>query len=569
MGMGKAGPKAPDKTEEEITQSGRERSLKQGVRQYGCCISSSVEIPKEELKDAFDALDPEDDGRLDYDQLKHLITVDLGMDQSFYEDIRRKNEEQDQDGLGEIQWEDLERWITGAHASRNLTRCEMIYKTFDDPACSVTAKAISTAMLGLIVISSFCFVLETDPSMMEPDPTHPHLRPRVKYALFNTVEIICVLAFTLEYLGRLLTVWAVRPDVVKKTDDDDDDDDEKDEDKEEGGDPELKPPATGLQKTWAFFISPMNLIDFAAIFPFYLELMLGSTGIKLSVLRILRVMRVFRMFKLGKYNTGLLLFMKTFASAGPALILLIFFFVLDVVLFGAMLYFVEGGDWYGAHQVCPNVGTNGGVQWMPDYRRTGIASTCKQAGFVDGVYLRPDVTGSTWEPTPFMSILHAMWCIVTTATTVGYGDVYPTSPAGKLIATGAVLGGLIVLALPITVIGTSFQEHYDANAKKKRERELAKKLKADHAKRARDIIKAQKRKTDAVSKHGNGEAAVAAQKDADMQLLLTSFHDELLQTQQRVGQLQETFQLILHTMQKPSGAATSQELDPSKFKIQV
>lgn len=44
-------------------------------------------------------------------------------------------------------------------------------------------------------------------------------------------------------------------------------------------------------------------------------------------------------------------------------------------------------------------------------------------------------------------------------TTVGYGDFYPVTPIGKLVAVFTMLTGIIILALPITVIGKAALVH--------------------------------------------------------------------------------------------------------------
>lgn len=45
-------------------------------------------------------------------------------------------------------------------------------------------------------------------------------------------------------------------------------------------------------------------------------------------------------------------------------------------------------------------------------------------------------------------------------TTVGYGDVVPVTVAGKLAASGCILGGILVVALPITIIFNKFSHFY-------------------------------------------------------------------------------------------------------------
>lgn len=45
-------------------------------------------------------------------------------------------------------------------------------------------------------------------------------------------------------------------------------------------------------------------------------------------------------------------------------------------------------------------------------------------------------------------------------TTVGFGDVYPRTPAGKVVGTAAMLCGILLISLPIAIIGRKFQEAY-------------------------------------------------------------------------------------------------------------
>ena len=54
---------------------------------------------------------------------------------------------------------------------------------------------------------------------------------------------------------------------------------------------------------------------------------------------------VFRVFKLGKYSTGLQMFAQVIATSVSALLLLIFFLLIAVVLFGSLAYYSEKGEW--------------------------------------------------------------------------------------------------------------------------------------------------------------------------------------------------------------------------------
>jgi voltage-gated potassium channel len=62
------------------------------------------------------------------------------------------------------------------------------------------------------------------------------------------------------------------------------------------------------------------------------------------------------------------------------------------------------------------------------------------------------------QPDKFGSIPDALWWAVITLTTVGYGDVYPITPLGKLIAGLTAVSGLVMLALPVGLIATGFAE---------------------------------------------------------------------------------------------------------------
>ena len=58
------------------------------------------------------------------------------------------------------------------------------------------------------------------------------------------------------------------------------------------------------------------------------------------------------------------------------------------------------------------------------------------------------------------SIPFCFWWFFTTTTTVGYGDFYPTTTGGKFVAMITFYIGIILLALPITIIGGNFTTFY-------------------------------------------------------------------------------------------------------------
>jgi hypothetical protein len=191
-----------------------------------------------------------------------------------------------------------------------------------------------------------------------------------------------------------------------------------------------------LRRTWKYMCQPLNVIDLAAIVPFYIELIMGGGGGGLAVLRVLRLARVFRIFRLPTYQQGVHVFIDSLYHSGPALSILFFLSVLSMVLFGAMVYFAEGASKYSV-----------------------------DAAFITedtpyGVYIRPTINGDGWEPTPFKDMPATFWWVASTMTTVGYGDVFPTSAGGRVVGIFTFLTGIVNLALPVTVVGANFSVCY-------------------------------------------------------------------------------------------------------------
>ncbi|CAG9533544.1 unnamed protein product [Cercopithifilaria johnstoni] len=169
-----------------------------------------------------------------------------------------------------------------------------------------------------------------------------------------------------------------------------------------------------------FVLEPLNIIDSLTIIPFYVEIILSACGFGMHtfgefrglamVMRVVRIMRVARIFKLARYSSGLKSFGVTVKTSLPELSMLILFLLTTVIFFSTLMYFAERDE--------PN--------------------------------------------TKFKSIPHAGWWCIVTMTTVGYGDYYPETLFGKLIASCASISGVLVLAFPITMIVENFSRNYDS-----------------------------------------------------------------------------------------------------------
>lgn len=213
-----------------------------------------------------------------------------------------------------------------------------------------------------------------------------------------------------------------------------------------------------MHKTWLFFIQAYNLIDFFAILPFYISIITNGSSSQFSFIRILRLARVFRVFKLGKYSEGAFMYAQVFKKSAEVLYLLLFFSLMISVFMGSMIYFFERGE------------------WNPDGCYEYISSVPQN--ITRGCFMRSKIiSGEGKEESPYYSIPQSIWWVVSTITTVGYGDIYPTSFGGKIIALITMHIGLLGLALPITVIGSNFRELFNARQHHKQQMKLYNQMK--------------------------------------------------------------------------------------------
>ncbi|MGZ7206480.1 MAG: ion transporter [Halobacteriota archaeon] len=66
------------------------------------------------------------------------------------------------------------------------------------------------------------------------------------------------------------------------------------------------------------------------------------------------------------------------------------------------------------------------------------------------------------DPQGFSSIPASAWWAAQTLTTVGYGDLTPTTPLGQALAIVAMFIGIATFAIPIAIVGAGFMEVFEA-----------------------------------------------------------------------------------------------------------
>jgi Ion transport protein len=173
-----------------------------------------------------------------------------------------------------------------------------------------------------------------------------------------------------------------------------------------------------------FFLQPLNLIDLLAIIPCYIELMVSTsgTGASAGVLRAVRLFRIFRLMKISRYITWMRVFGRTLGLSMPPLGMIFVMTSISVVVFSTIEYYWERGTWNAAT-----------MTWMND---------------IDGT------------PSLFSSIPATFWWCIVSMTTVGYGDMVPTTNMGRFIAVIAFFIGIMLLAIPISVVSGNFHTEY-------------------------------------------------------------------------------------------------------------
>lgn len=177
-----------------------------------------------------------------------------------------------------------------------------------------------------------------------------------------------------------------------------------------------------------YLLKPIHIVDIMAVLPF----LITSSGLSVSSkgIGVLKIFRVFRLIKIVKTSIGLQVMVQTFIRAQEALQLLIFFSFLAVIIFASLGWYLEEGNY--------EMNDENGKYY----------------------YYRNDLYYDK-ERTPYQSIPVALYWSIVTLCTVGYGDIYPTSDGGRFFACICMYIGLLVFALPISVIGSNFEKLID------------------------------------------------------------------------------------------------------------
>lgn len=153
----------------------------------------------------------------------------------------------------------------------------------------------------------------------------------------------------------------------------------------------------------SFARNPMNWIDMLAVIPFYLSLY--HVGSRTAWMVVMRTLRIFRIFSL---SFSFQILFHTLISSKNELLLVFISLIVPIILFSSMIYFAENEA----------------------------------------------------NSEMFPSIPESFWWAIVTVTTLGYGDVVPVTRVGKIIGAMCAICGVIIIALPVSVIGSNFSYFY-------------------------------------------------------------------------------------------------------------
>ena len=248
---------------------------------------------------------------------------------------------------------------------------DILVETDDDETID---KIIAAFLMILILVNSAVVVMETVDELN-----------RVYGRIFEAIELVSITIFTVEYILRL---WIAPLDA------------------------RYSKPFWGRLR---YALTPMAIIDFLAILPAFLPLIMG---VDLRIIRFLRILRLFRLFKMSRYVASLDSLDDVVRSKKEELIV-------TVVMIGMLLLFSSSL-----------------------------------------VYLVENEA----QPDKFPDIPSALWWGIATLTTLGYGDVFPITALGKFFGGITAFLGIGMFALPTGILASGFAEEI---ARRRAEKEKA------------------------------------------------------------------------------------------------
>lgn len=225
------------------------------------------------------------------------------------------------------------------------------------------SKLFDIVSIVMILTNLFIAVFETF------DGSEPYL------PILNTIELITVVGFTIEYFLRLWTSDFLYPNVSSRS------------------------------AALKYVLSFSGIVDLLSFFPYYLPVFF-PTGV--VAFRMFRVIRIFRLFRINAYYDALNVIGDVVKSKRDQLLSSIFIILVLMVGASLCMYSLE-------HTVQPEV---------------------------------------------FKNAFSGFWWAVSTLLTVGYGDIYPITVAGRAFGIAITFLGVGMVAIPTGILSAGFVEQY-------------------------------------------------------------------------------------------------------------
>ncbi|XP_029645925.1 potassium voltage-gated channel protein Shaw-like [Octopus sinensis] len=159
-------------------------------------------------------------------------------------------------------------------------------------------------------------------------------------------------------------------------------------------------------KKCKFFFTFLNMVDLAALLPDFIEIILikNINYDFIFYITLLRLIRILRIFRLIRHIPGLWVMMYTLKASLEELMLMCIFLLVGMIIFASLIFFV-GED-------------------------------------------------------RFSNIPMSLWWALITMTTVGYGDMVPSTNLGYVVGSFCALTGLLMIGFTVPIIVNHFVLNY-------------------------------------------------------------------------------------------------------------
>ncbi len=158
-----------------------------------------------------------------------------------------------------------------------------------------------------------------------------------------------------------------------------------------------------INKPKRYIFSFYGIVDLLSTLPSYIGFIFGGANL-LFAIRALRLLRVFRILKITRYIGESRKLMLALRNSRAKILVFLFAVLIICIIAGTLMHLVEG-------------------------------------------------RGSGFDNIP----LSIYWCIVT-LTTVGFGDIAPVTPLGRLIASIIMVTGYGIIAVPTGIVSAEFSK---------------------------------------------------------------------------------------------------------------